>query len=273
MNEIIALVLLACIQGFTEFLPVSSSGHLALTQYFIGWPNNNPLFFDVLLHFGTFLSTLYFFRKKLVELLKEFFIFIKKPSLFFSEKDGYILSGIIIATIPTGIIGLALKSLVENMVSSVWLLAPSFLITGIFLIISEKFSSKKSSYKTNISLADSLFVGIVQGIAAIPGVSRSGSTIAYLLLRGYKPSIAFLFSFLISLPAVFGANLLEIRHAFSDNLFKPIYLIGIIISFITGVLALKILRMSIDRKKLGFFGYYLLAIGIFITYIFIIKQK
>lgn len=263
MNEYISLLILAIIQGLTEFLPVSSSGHLAINQYLLNWPKENPLFLDVMLHTGTLFATLIYFKNKIKSLLRDLIINIKNPLYFIRDESGKILTGIILATIPTGIIGLSLEPLFISLSKNIQMLSIIFFIMGITLISTKKI--KKGTKKLN--LLDTILIGIVQGIAVIPAISRSGSTIAYLMLRGYPLNFSFMFSFLISIPAIFGASLIEIFKAFKSGGFKPFYTIGAIISFISGMLALKWLNRIINRQKFYKFGYYLIVLSIilFIT--------
>lgn len=245
----IKYIVLGIIQGLTEFFPVSSSAHLVILQKLLKM-QGNELAITVILHLGTALSLVIFFSKDILKLLKD----IKMISL------------IIIVTVITGIIGLSGKDFFEGLFSSVAPVAFALIITGVILILSKKFINKD---RKELNVKDAVILGISQGIAVIPGISRSGSTICSLLFRGIDRETSFRFSFLASIPAVLGAALLEARkivHLSSPD--AKNLTVGFIFSLLTGILSLGILRLVLKRAKLHYFGYYCIFIAI-ITLLFL----
>jgi undecaprenyl-diphosphatase len=199
-------LLLGVIQGLTEFLPVSSSGHLAIAQHYLPGFNQPGLLFDVLLHFGTMLAVVIYFRRELVRLALA--CFRTGPE---AETDRRILLLLVLASVPTAIIGLSFKDFFEQSFHNLPLIAVMLCVTGTLLFLSERLR-KPGRTEAGLTGADALLVGTVQGLAIIPGISRSGSTIATLLLKGVDGETAARFSFLLALPAVAGATLLQTRH-------------------------------------------------------------
>lgn len=244
-------ILLGLIQGLTEFLPVSSSGHLAITQHFLPGFHQPGVLFDVLLHLGTMLAVLLYFRREVSNLL----------SSPFRQGEGArqhrrLLTLLLAGSVPTAIIGLTFKDFLEGLFENIPLVALMLLITGTLLFISEKFR-RGNRREGELTLVDALVVGTVQGCAIVPGISRSGSTIAALLLRGVDGETAARFSFLLALPAVFGAALLSLRHlqdVAADEI--PMYLAGAGVAFIAGMLSIHCLLAVIRRRRLFAFAVY-----------------
>jgi len=231
---------LGLIQGLTEFLPVSSSGHLVITQNLLNL-SHPPVVFDILVHLATAFAIIIVIWPSLKK------ITLKQIKL------------IILASIPAGILGIILNSHVESLFSSISLVGLALLLTSGIL-----FSTRKIKPK-NIKLnpKNSLQIGLAQALAIIPGISRSGSTIVTGLHTGLKPVEAFNFSFLLSLPAIFGAQLLQINKlANLPPSQLPILLSGFITAFISGFFALKLLKRFVNGGKLHLFGYYCLILGI-----------
>lgn len=254
-------------QGIAEFLPISSSGHLVLLQNLFGIEEGN-LFFAEMLHFGT-----------LVSIIVVYFNDIKKMVIEFFKLIGYILKGkkvgkinkyqklaflIILGSVPTAIIGLAFQDFFESLFASVLPIGIAFIITGLLLWIAEKkaFQNKGISKMTFL---DSLIIGTAQGIAIIPGISRSGSTIVAGLLRGLSKPLATEYSFLLALPATFGAGLIGIIKLIKSDaviLINLPLIIGVITSAVVGVFSIKILVKILNKNKLHYFSYYLWLLGI-----------
>lgn len=242
-------IILGIIQGITEFLPVSSSGHLVIMQRIFGI-TGNEVAVSIILHLGTTLALIVFFFKDILKLLRD----IKSLSL------------IVIVTIITGIIGVSGKDFFEGLFVSVKPVAIALIFTGIILLITRKFMQGK---RDNLTFKDALILGLTQGIAIIPGVSRSGITISTLLFRKINRDLSFKFSFLAAIPAVLGATLLEVKDiGFSFQGEAKNLLIGFIFSFGAGIFALKILEIILNKAKLYYFGYYCIIIAI-LTLIFI----
>ena len=258
----IKTLILGAVQGLCEFLPVSSSGHLALLQNFLGFTyenaNNDLVAFDLLLHCATVLVIIIYFWRDIFRILFQWL------TGWFSKKR---LSGwsygwaILIASFFTAIIGLPLRKTV-NLISGM----PLYVGIGlIFSALIMTFVPLISEGKKNSSLLKiAVFVGIAQGIAVLPGVSRSGLTIAACLFMGLSASESFRFSFLISVPAVLGASLLEALKIFGNdsNIFLPEgYIFALIAAFVLGLLALSLMRKLVLAGKWGYFGVYCLIIG------------
>lgn len=242
----IKVIFLGIIQGLTEFLPISSSGHLAILENFMGI--EEPVTITAFLHLGTFLATLLFFRKEIIEIVSGLF---KKES----EKIKYIFY-IIIGNIPIVVFALLFRDFIEATFVDIRLVIIFLGITGVVVLLT---SIMKKGEK-QISLISALIVGIGQMFAVFPGLSRSGLTISAGLYAKIKPEESFRFSFLLSIPAVFGANLLELKEVTQWG--NPLeLLIGLIISFISGYIALKILRKLVQRW-FYLFGIYCLLISI-----------
>ena len=253
----IQTLILGIIQGLCEFLPVSSSGHLALLQYYFGFGNENLVAFDLLLHLGTVLALIIYFWKDIIQVLREWF-----GGWFGKKYSGWSYGwAILIATFFTGIIGLSLRDTVDEISSSPVLTSCGLIFTAIIL----SFVPIVSKSERNSSLLKiAIFVGIAQGIAVLPGVSRSGMTIAASLFMGMGVSEAFRFSFMISIPAILGANLLEGLKLLKspESIFLPEgYLLAVIAAFILGLASLGIMRKLVASEKWAYFGIYCLVIG------------
>jgi undecaprenyl-diphosphatase len=254
-------VLLGLIQGLTEFLPVSSSGHLAIAQHFLPGFDQPGLLFDVLLHLGTMLAVALYFRRELGNLLSSPFRQGDEARLY-----RRLLLLLLAGSVPTAIIGLTFKDFFEGLFENIPLVALMLLVTGTLLFVSEKFR-RGSRREGQLTLFDALVVGTVQGGAIIPGISRSGSTIAALLLRGVDGETAARFSFLLALPAVLGAALLSLRHLQQVTAADlPLYLAGTGVAFAAGMLSIHCLMAVIRRRRLFAFAVYcwLAGTGVFV---------
>lgn len=264
---ILQSILLGVLQGITEFLPISSSGHLVLLQNFFGIKEGN-LFFTEMLHFGTLFSIIIVYFNDIINIIVEFFKMIgegfKTKKMKIRNKYQRLAVMIIVGSIPTAIIGILFKDFFEKLYSSVMAIGFAFLITGFLMWIADK---KTSEIKTanNMTGLDAITVGIFQGFAIVPGISRSGSTIVAGLLRGFERPLATEYSFLLSLPATFGAGVFGIKEALevSSNVeFSIPLILGVITSTVVGVLGLKLLINLLNKKKFHYFSYYLWTIGI-----------
>ena len=253
-------IALGALQGATEFLPVSSSGHLALAQSLIEGFSQPGVLFDVLLHVGTMIAVMIYFWKDLRDLVTAPF---RRDETARLHRKMLLL--LIAGSIPTGIIGLTGKHFAESLFENVPVVAGMLLITGTILYVSERL--RQGTGKTDISLGDAILTGIAQGLAIIPGISRSGSTIATLLLRGVDGETAARFSFLLALPAVFGATLLSLRdlgEVATGQL--TAYAAGTGAALVIGLLSIHFLLAIIRRKRLYFFAFYCWAAGaLFLT--------
>ncbi len=251
MNLIDALCL-GALQGATEFLPVSSSGHLAIAQHLLPGFEQPGLLFDVMLHVGTLLAIFLYFARDIINLTTALF---RKDVE--ARRDRHLLWLIVLASVPTAIIGLVLKPLVEQWVEHMGVVGGMLLVTGALLFISERYRRDGQRDAAALTVTDAVLTGIAQGLAVLPGLSRSGSTIATLLFRGINGETAARFSFLMSIPAVGGAALLSLRDL--DALTTadlPAYLAGTGIAFLVGLLAIRVLLGIIRRQRLIWFTVY-----------------
>lgn len=266
--NIIQAIVMGFIQGATEFLPISSSGHLVLAENFMKLNLTNSVLFSVILHLGTICAIFIAFYKDIYKLIIEFINMIKdltkgKISINKNEDRKFIYL-ILTASVPTAIIGILFKDYFENLYSSPIAVGIALWITGTLLLFIRKYQDGTKTLKTT-KYKDALFVGFIQGFAIIPGISRSGSTIFAGLFRGIKKDLIIKFSFFISIPAVLGANLLkfkEINQTMYSEIFSYEYLAGFLTSFLIGFLCIKILIKLLNNSKLHLFAYYCYFIGI-----------
>lgn len=261
-------IILGLAQGLSEFLPISSSGHLALLQYFFGIEGESVLAFAVLLHLGTLISVFIVYRKDIWALFVELCMVFKDV---FTGKGLRINANptrrlgfmIIVATIPTGLIGILFNDLFESMYSSLISIGTGLLFTGTILWLAERLGSGRNSV-TEMKFGHAFFVGVMQGIAICPGVSRSGSTLVGGLFSGLNREFGVKFAFLISIPSILGSVILEAPAAFEQgadmSLVLPI-LTGVIVSAVSGLIAIKAMIRFVTGKKLWYFSVYTWIVG------------
>ena len=251
-------VILGILQGLTEFLPVSSSGHLAIGKHILNFETPNMLF-DVMLHVATLLVVLIYFRRRVFLIIKAFFgIFFKRFQKDYFENK---LWGIIIASIPTAIIGLAFEKYALAYFETVVFVGYALIVTSILLIISDNFHGKG-----RVTAGKSVIIGIAQGIAVTPGISRSGTTIAVSCMLGIERDEAAEFSFLLSVPAILGAMILQIKDVTITNVEMLIpYGAGMIAAFISGFIVIGVMMAFIRKAQLKFFAVYCLLLGLFVV--------
>jgi undecaprenyl-diphosphatase len=250
--DLLQSIILGLIQGFTEWFPISSTGHLRLAEHFFGL--NVPLLFDVTLHVGTLLVTLIYFRKDIVNILSALW------HRNLKSEDGKLIIPIIVGSIPTAIIALLIGNELDAYFSTILLLGAGFIASGIVLFAS-KFGKDK---KDDISVPMALLIGVMQGLAIIPSLSRSGLTIAVALLFGLKKEIAFKFSFLLSIPAVIGAlglTLYQGRHELFAGIPALEVAAALVVTVAVSFLALKLLYKTLQAKKFWLFSIYCVVLG------------
>jgi undecaprenyl-diphosphatase len=251
---------LGIVQGLTEFLPVSSSGHLVLAQVFLG-VKEPPIVIDSFLHFGTLLAVLVYFASDLKKMVLAAAHFVSS----WRNKDPYLWLVIYIAvgSIPAAIVGVGFESLFERMFSSVSVVGVMLIITGIILWLAD-IQKSKNRLVGNLSLADGIWIGIAQALAIIPGLSRSGTTIATGLFRGLEPKLAAKFSFLLSVPAIFGAALFSLRKALKISLGASLnnIFLSMVIAFIVGMFSLALIIQVTKERRLKWFSWYCFLVGI-----------
>lgn len=257
---LIEILILAVIQGITEWLPISSTGHLQLAELFFGL-RLTP-FFDVLLHVASLLVVLIVFRNTIARILRALF------RLDFKSEDGKVALFVIVGSIPTGIIGFLFQDWMKSVFfGNAWAIGIAMLSWGAFMFVGFLFIGRFSMERSReLNFLDSFVVGVAQGIALIPGVSRSGMTITAALLRKVDRQRAFTFSFLLFIPAVIGATIGTAAEA--QNLFAELNYVDVIVAFVVtcvvGFVVLKLLSTILMRGKFHLFAYYCLAIGIIV---------
>lgn len=262
-------ILMGAIQGVAEFLPISSSGHLALFQAFFGMEDVEAqhMLFTVLLHFGTLISVCIVYWQDIVDMIREFFLGI---AALFGRKGGpatppparRMVMLIVVATLPLFVM-VFLKDTIATFFQSSIMVSLALLATGFILFFSDRLAKGRKTAK-NATVADALLVGVGQAIAVIPGLSRSGTTISAGMMRGFDRSFAVRFSFLMSLPAIIGANILELKDAIEvgfDTSLLPIYLVGVAVAAVVGYFAIRLVKSLADQGKFGKFAYYCWAVG------------
>jgi undecaprenyl-diphosphatase len=253
-------LLLGLIQGLTEFLPVSSSGHLEILKSILGVEKEANLYFSVLVHGGTVLSTIVVFRKDIGKLLGGFFKFRYNTETDYLFKIG-------VSMLPVAIVGLFFKDFVEGFYSG-----GNIAFVGIMLIITAillGLTYIKTKKTKSISYLDAFFIGIAQSIAVLPGISRSGATISIGMLLGNERSEIARFSFLMVLIPILGENLLEILKSNAGSTSIPIesLIAGFLAAFISGVFACKIMITLVKRGKIYWFALYCVVIGLISVFI------
>jgi undecaprenyl-diphosphatase len=254
-------IILGVVQGLTEPLPVSSSAHLVIVPALIPGFHQPSVAFDVLLHLGTLLSVVFFLRREIGELFASLMPGKAQddpvPGTYAGEKaaNRRMILWIMIATLLTGIIGVLFKDRIERLFESVETTACMLFITGIMLFLSDRVKTNQRRKEEN--LADGIVLGLVQAVALIPGISRSGSTIAFGIFRGLERKTSAKFSFLLSIPAIGGAVILKsadlLRLAAGD---LPVLGAGFVAAAVTGFLSLKLLFAIINKTGLAPFAYY-----------------
>jgi undecaprenyl-diphosphatase len=277
-------ILLGILQGLTEFLPISSSGHLALAEQLLG-VHKPGIVFDIFVHFGTLLSVVWVFRQRILRLVL---------APLRGGEDLRLLGMLIVGSIPTGILGLALDSAAEAAFVRSWAVGLGLLVTACVLIIAERLAPHsrprpnppapfpereggaplpvpgmgrgRGRILEQLTWRDALWIGLAQGVAVLPGISRSGSTIAMGVLVGLRRTDAAEFSFLLFIPAIVGATALKLAEALSDPAAHSAlwggYLAGTIAAFLSGIVAIHFLMRFLRERRLTPFAVYCLALGL-----------
>ncbi len=261
-------VILGIVQGLTEFLPVSSSGHLVLFQHWLGIKQHS-IIFDLAVHLGTVASIITVYFKSIREIFSDLWVSAIKKR----QTGGLHLSVLIIcASVPTAIIGFGFKDQFESLFSSLLSVSGGFFITACLLFMTRKTGqgqSMESGHKTldlsqikKVSLKKAIIIGFAQGLAIAPGVSRSGATIAAALLMGVERRAAALFSFLMSIPVILGASLIQLKdvESWSSDLLITLVLGGVV-SYLAGLAGLVMVLKLVRKGRLEVFSYYLWALS------------
>ncbi|MBN1880878.1 MAG: undecaprenyl-diphosphate phosphatase [Deltaproteobacteria bacterium] len=268
------VLILGIMQGLTEFLPVSSSGHLVVAQSYLPGFSGPPLPFDVLLHLGTLVSLTVYFYKDIWRIIKSFFV----PSAH--ESTGFRRLGllIVVGSIPTAVIGIGLEDVFERMFADPKMVPIMFLITALVLVCAEMYMRRKGDGRdgNNLSAEDNsldhrtaksvhvwqaLLIGLVQGCAIVPGISRSGTTIAAGIISGVQKEESARFSFLLSIPAIFGAFLLHVKELACADI---MYVAGAVAATLVGLVAIRLTINAVIGNKLWIFSVYLFVVAILV---------
>jgi len=257
--DYINAIIFGIVQGITEFLPISSSGHLVILHNLIGLPVVNVLAFDVALHLATLLAVVWFFKNDVYNLLKSWF------KSFTGHRDEFSKLSwlIILATVPASLVGWFFEDMVEDVFRSIEVVVAMLIIGGVLLLITEKVSCKTDELK-NLNWAKALIIGIAQAIALIPGTSRSGITIIAGLGVKLNRQAAIRFSFLLSIPIIFGASMRKVPQVFGASLAGnelAVLIIAFIASFISGFLAIKYFLRFAQKHGLNVFAVYRFALA------------
>ena len=259
--------LLGLIQGVAEFLPISSSGHLAIAQNLLNLQAEIPAFFDVLLHLGTLLAVFVAYRQDIKDMVVEFFCGIgdlvhhSTPTPVPPARRLILL--IILGTLPLFAV-LPIKDKVQGLSDNMIFIGAALIVTG-FLLFASDMMRKGRKTERNATWLDVLIVGAGQAIATMPGISRSGMTISAGCFTGFERKFAVRFSFLLSIPAVLGANILSLKDAAEAGIVwseVPVYLVGVVTAAVVGYLCIRLLRMIADKGRFGAFAYYCWAVGL-----------
>lgn len=267
MIDLISAIILGAVQGISEFLPISSSAHLVLVPHLLGVETS--LVFDTILHLGTLVAIFSVFWKDIVNILKGFILSI----LDLRESKEVFLKGIrevpakrfawllIVATIPTGIMGILFKDAIETIFRGTLFIGVFLIITGILLYMSERHKSG-SITERDMTFKQAIALGVCQGLAVLPGISRSGATISAGLFAGLNREYAARYSFILSIPAVLGAGLIQIKDIVTIDVSAFVLVAGFLSSVIFGYLSIKLLLKMIEGWSLDIFAFYCWIIGI-----------
>ena len=278
--HLVQSVLMGIVQGLSEFLPISSSAHLVFTSNFykvfkgieIAQESNQEIFLDIMLHLGTLIAVLVFFRKEILEIIKALYFGLKDKK--YDNPDFKTGVYILLGTVVTVFIAYPLNEIAGDLVFKPAIVGGLLIFTGALLLASEKIA-KRIVDKKPVGLKNSILIAIAQGLAALPGFSRSGLTIATGLLSGMSREVAARYSFLLSIPIILGASMLypliklDLQEVVTYNWIAII--VGTIVSAVVGYLCIKYFLKFVGKFSLGIFGYYCLLMGIF-TFVFFIGR-
>ncbi len=271
-------ILMGIVQGLSEFLPISSSAHLVFTSNFykvfkgieIVQQSNEEIFFDIMLHLGTLIAVIIFFRKEIYEIARDLFIACKNKD--FSNHNAKLGLYIILGTVITIALALPLNDVAEHLVYHPALVGGLLIVTGFVLFFSEYLSKKRDNKSDKLNLKQSVLVGLAQGLAVLPGFSRSGWTIATGLFAGLNRETAARYSFLLSIPIILGASMvyplikIDVAEALNYNWIS--ITVGTIVSAIVGYLCIKYFMKFISKFSLNIFAWYCILMGVFTVIFF-----
>jgi len=247
MNFIEA-IFLGLVQGLTEWLPISSSGHLVIIQHLLGFQVS--LLFDTLLHAGTLFAVIVFFRNDIYKFIE---VIIKQD---FKSTEGKQIQFIVLGSIPITVVGFLLHDIITSVFNSLFIVGLGLIFTGTFL-----YMTKKTNSNTRLNFKNSFIIGLAQAAALLPGISRSGLTISTGILQGVNSDLVFEFSFLLAIPSIIGANIFELYRIISIQNEIMYLIIGSGIAAIVGYLSLRLLYRILKIEKLYIFAYYCWTLG------------
>jgi undecaprenyl-diphosphatase len=281
--DLLNAIIMGVVQGIAEFLPISSDGHLALMSNILHMNADTGLLFNVMLHFGTLVAVCIAFWKDILELICEGFKligdclvnigrFINQPNDQKKVNYKQVLSTpyrrfvmlVIVSTIPTGLIGILFKDLIEGISNNVLITGMCLILTGMSLIIADR-AKEGTKNDANASYTEAGVIGVAQGLAILPGLSRSGCTITASLLLGFDRDFAVKYSFIMSIPAILGAVVLEVKDFSMDMVTQNQlmnYMVGTVIAAAVGFFAIKTMLVIVRGKKFKYFAYYCFAVGV-----------
>lgn len=277
--SLLSSILLGAIQGITEFLPISSSGHLAIAQNLLHLQveGSEGTFFDVLLHLGTLVAVFVAYwsdiREMIVELVYGVRDLARRETPTPVPPARRLILLIIVGTVPLFAV-LPVKKIVEGLSDNMYFVGGALLVTGCLLFASDHVRKGRKTEKS-ATLLDVLLVGVAQAIATCPGISRSGTTITAGCFVGFDRKFAVRYSFLMSIPAILGANILSLKDALGGEVAwseLPVYLVGVAVAAVVGYVCIRLLKMIAEKGKFGFFAYYCWAMGA-LTLILTLVQK
>jgi len=262
---------LGLVQGVAEFLPISSSGHLSIFQNFLGLntvEDGGHVFFDLLLHLATLVAVCIFYRKDIMEIISQGLTYIRTvghpvPGVKKKYPAVRLLVMMFLGTLPLFLV-LPFKDKVEELYNNTMFIGFALLFCGTILFISDRLPRRSKNEKT-MTVKDALVIGFFQAIATVPGISRSGTTITAGIATGLDRQFAVKFSFLLSIPAILGANILSIADAVEAGIepgMLPMYLVGMLVAAVSGYLCLMLLRYISRKGRFGGFSFYCWVVGI-----------
>ena len=265
----LSAIILGLVQGIAEFLPISSSGHLAIAEHLLNMQAEVPPFYDVLLHLGTLVAVFIAYWGEIYEMIVEFFAGIgdlihhTTPRTVPPARRMILL--VIVGTLPLFVM-VPFRRFFTGLGDNMYFIGGALLFTGVLLYASDRVRRGRKSEKT-ARMTDALIVGIGQAVALCPGVSRSGMTITTGCFMGFERKFAVRFSFILSIPAILGANILSVKDALDagiDWASVPMYLVGVVVAAVSGYACIRLLRMIADRGRFGAFAYYCWIVGILV---------
>lgn len=271
MLELIEAIFLGIVQGLTEFLPVSSSGHLLLGQYFLGLDQERfGLSFDVAMHLGTLLAVVSFFWRDLVRMALAFLRSLRHRDL--SQPDQRLAYLVLASTVPAALLGYFLEDFFETVVRSPWVVVFNLVLVGILFIVGEVIG-RRTRQASKLSFGEAIGIGVAQAAALVPGVSRSGATMTLGLFLGLKREEAARFSFLMSVPIIAGAGLLQLGEVISEGMSASdilLFGVGFVTSAVVGYWAIRFFLSYVVDHSLRAFAYYRFGLAALVTILLVV---